>query len=121
MASDLDGFFTDLGANILPCETWSKCCGFHTLFTHRKMSLGMIGDIIEDAAKSKANIIITPCPLCYLALDLFQYSSRIQGVTTHAIPVIHLPQIIGLALGLNPRKLELHKHFTSLKPLFDGF
>ena len=31
------------------------------------------------------------------------------------IPVLHLPQVVGLALGLEPKELGMNKHVVSTK------
>ncbi|MFQ5980608.1 MAG: CoB--CoM heterodisulfide reductase iron-sulfur subunit B family protein [Candidatus Heimdallarchaeota archaeon] len=117
---DLDSFFTKLGAKVSSCDTWEKCCGFHTIFTHRKMSLGMVGDIIEAGANSGGNAIVTLCPLCYIALDMFQGEARREGLCRHSLPVMHLPQAIGMAMGMSSRQLGLHKHINSMHSILNG-
>jgi succinate dehydrogenase / fumarate reductase cytochrome b subunit len=33
------------------------------------------------------------------------------------MPVLHLPQLVGLALGVEPRQLGLNKHIVSTAPV----
>jgi succinate dehydrogenase / fumarate reductase cytochrome b subunit len=117
---DLESLLTNLGATILPCETWDKCCGFHTFFTHRKMSLSFVGGIIESAVKSRSNLVVTLCPLCYIALDSFQADSRREGFCRHSLPVLHLPQVLGVAMGMKSRHLGLQKNITSTKTILNS-
>lgn len=117
---DLNGFFTNLGATVISCDTWEKCCGFHTIFTHKKLSLGLVGDIIEAGANSGGNVIVTLCPLCYIALDMFQRDARREGLCRHSLPVIHLPQVIGMAMGMSSRQLGLHKHINSMRGILNS-
>ncbi len=117
---DLESLLIKLGAKILPCETWDKCCGFHTFFTHRKMSLSFVGGIIESAVESRSNLVVTLCPLCYIALDSFQADSRREGFCRHSLPVLHLPQVLGIAMGMKPRHLGLQKNITSTKTILNS-
>jgi succinate dehydrogenase / fumarate reductase cytochrome b subunit len=34
-----------------------------------------------------------------------------------ALPVLHLPQLVALALGVEPEKLGLDRHVVSTRPL----
>ena len=33
------------------------------------------------------------------------------------LPIIHVPQLVGLALGLDPEELKINKHVISTKKL----
>ena len=33
------------------------------------------------------------------------------------LPIIHVPQLVGLALGLDPKELKINKHIISTKKL----
>ncbi len=83
-----------------------KCCGFHTLLTNRYASERMNGSNIKDAIEAKAELIVTACPLCYVQLKLFQDESLRLAGCKKRIPVMHLSQLIGLALGLSNEELE---------------
>ena len=54
--------------------------------------------------------MVTPCPLCHTVLDAFQGQMSEQLKTSLDMPVLHLPQLVGLALGLEPEDLELSRH-----------
>ncbi len=83
-----------------------KCCGFHTLLTNRYASERMNGSNIKDAIEAKAELIVTACPLCYVQLKLFQDESLRLAECKKRIPVMHLSQLIGLALGFSKEELE---------------
>ena len=54
--------------------------------------------------------MVTPCPLCHTVLDTFQSEmSRDLGETLD-MPILHLPQVVGLALGMSARELAIDKH-----------
>ena len=61
--------------------------------------------------------MVTPCPLCHLNLDGYQPSAAAAAKTPIGLPILHLPQLIGLALGLDPKALSLSKHIISTKKL----
>jgi succinate dehydrogenase / fumarate reductase cytochrome b subunit len=62
---------------------------------------------------------VTPCPLCHLNLDLQQpLAERLAGRTLN-MPVLHLPQLVGLALGLDPKELGMSKHVVKPTSVVD--
>jgi heterodisulfide reductase subunit B len=38
---------------------------------------------------------------------------------SYKLPVLYITEVIGLALGLSPRRLGLHRHIVSLRPVLD--
>jgi succinate dehydrogenase / fumarate reductase cytochrome b subunit len=53
---------------------------------------------------------VTPCPLCHTVLDGFQREIAKDLGQELDLPVLHLPQLVGLALGLSPEELNLDRH-----------
>jgi succinate dehydrogenase / fumarate reductase cytochrome b subunit len=55
---------------------------------------------------------VTPCPLCHLSLDGQQAgAAKAQGSSIN-LPILHLPQFVGLGLGFSPADLELKRHMV---------
>ena len=57
--------------------------------------------------------MVTPCPLCHTVLDGFQREIERDMGETLDMPVLHLPQLVGLALGLTPAQLRLDRHVAT--------
>ena len=57
--------------------------------------------------------MVTPCPLCHLNLDGYQPQAAKQTRQEIDLPILHLPQMIGLALGIEPAAMRLNKHIVS--------
>ena len=73
-------------------------------------SLKQAGRHLGDAIDADADCLVTPCPLCHLNLDLQQpLAEKVVGRRS-GMPVLHLPQLVGLAFGLDPKELGLGKH-----------
>jgi len=110
--SSLNQLIETVGAQVVPYASALKCCGFHTLLVAEEESLKIAGNSLEDAIKTEADYIVTPCPLCHTSLDLYQ-EKALKGrknLSRNSIPVIHLSQLIGLALGYTKEELGIHKH-----------
>jgi len=57
--------------------------------------------------------MVTPCPLCHTVLDGFQREIEEDLKQELDMPVLHLPQLVGLALGLSPEELNIDRHMIS--------
>jgi succinate dehydrogenase / fumarate reductase cytochrome b subunit len=92
-----------------------KCCGFPVITMNRTTSLRQAGRHLADAIDAGADCLVTPCPLCHLNLDMQQPAAAGFVERDLGIPVLHLPQMVGLALGLEPKELGMGKHVVSTR------
>ncbi len=113
----LEQVIATLGAD--PVEEYrgkDKCCGFPLLETNRKSSLALTGKRLDEARDVSADALVTPCPLCHLNLD-GQQPDTPTASTQDSMPILHLPQAIGLAIGIAPERLGLARHIIDTKGL----
>src|SRR5262245_27338915 len=109
----LDQVIDALGAEEVEYAGARKCCGFPLITMNRTTSLRQAGRHLADAIDAGADCLVTPCPLCHLNLDLQQPAAQQFVERDLGIPVLHLPQMVGLALGLEPEELGMEKHVVS--------
>ncbi|MDP9376770.1 MAG: CoB--CoM heterodisulfide reductase iron-sulfur subunit B family protein [Actinomycetota bacterium] len=108
-----------LGGTVVDYAGQYKCCGFPVITMNRETSLKQAGRHLGDAIDANADCLVTPCPLCHLNLDLQQpLAERVVGRPL-GMPVLHLPQLVGLALGLEPRELGMSKHVVKPTAVID--
>lgn len=112
----LEWVIAALGAEPVEFPGEYKCCGFPILTMNRRNSLMMAGTHVTDARRRGADLMVTPCPLCHLNLDAYQPEAVKYRDPTVRLPVLHLPQLLGLALGFDPKELRLHRHVVSVLP-----
>jgi len=98
-------------------EGKTRCCGFPILTINEKNSMAMVGKHTSEAKDLGADAMVTPCPLCHLNLDGYQPKASAQLKRKVDLPILHLPQAIGLAMGIDPKDLGLQKHIMSTQPL----
>lgn len=117
--SSLEAIIEATGAEPVPFAGRLQCCGFHILFAKESSGAQMGGDRAAEAIEAEADCLVTPCPLCHIALD--PYQERAEGYLDRKlqIPVLHVPQLVGLALGLSPEELGLGHHLVSTKAVAD--
>ncbi len=108
-----------LGGTVVDYAGQYKCCGFPIITMNKEASLKQAGRHLGDALDADADCLVTPCPLCHLNLDLQQPGAeRIVGREL-GMPVLHLPQLVGLAFGLEPKELGMSKHVVKPTSVID--
>jgi succinate dehydrogenase / fumarate reductase, cytochrome b subunit len=108
----LDHLIAALGAEVVEYDGARRCCGFPVITMNRETSLRQAGTHVGDALDAGADCLVTPCPLCHLNLDLQQPEAAKVVGRDLGLAVLHLPQLVGLALGLEPSELGMSKHIA---------
>ncbi len=108
----------------VPVEYQEKtlCCGSGV--TQRKVHPNaslMVGyEKMKSIRANKPDLIVTICPYCELEMDQGQLELAIEYSDEFHIPVLHLSEMIGVLLGLDPEKeLHLSTHKTSVQPFLE--
>lgn len=112
--TSLDELALLLGATNVRYDSKNSCCGFHVDLQAPQTSRQLTGRALFDAYDQGADCVVTPCPLCHLNMDVQQ-----QNVAKHMgrdieLPVLHLAQMIGIALGIDNDKLGLHHNIVNV-------
>jgi succinate dehydrogenase / fumarate reductase cytochrome b subunit len=108
-----------LGGTVIEYAGSHKCCGFPIITMNKEASLRQAGRHLGDAVDAAADCLVTPCPLCHLNLDLQQPLAESVVGRDLDMPVLHLPQLVGLALGLEPKELGLQRHVVKPTSVID--
>lgn len=104
------GILEALGATVYHHNREASCCGTSVVMTKPEVGLEMAASVLE--ACEGADCIATVCPMCQMNLDAYQDRvSRILGRRVR-IPVVFLPQLMGLAFGLPDEVLMFNRHIT---------
>jgi succinate dehydrogenase / fumarate reductase, cytochrome b subunit len=88
------------------------CCGFPIQFVKPETASRVGGRQMLDAKAHGAEAMATPCPLCHISLDAYQSAAEKAVGQPLDLPVFHLPQVVGLALGATPEELGLARHLV---------
>lgn len=108
----LEALLKTLGAEPVDFDSKLKCCGFHAQFPAAESVHKMTGQTNQSAIEAGADCIVTPCPLCQMQLDMYQSEGKAAVNGSRDIPVLHLAQLIGLALGFSQQELGMKRHIT---------
>ena len=113
----LERLIEALGATLVDFAGKTRCCGFPILTINEKNSVAMVAKHTSEVKDLGADAMVTPCPLCPLNLDGFQPKANKQANRQINMPIIHLPQLVGMAMGISARDLGLQRHIVNTKAL----
>ncbi|MBD2096024.1 CoB--CoM heterodisulfide reductase iron-sulfur subunit B family protein [Trichocoleus sp. FACHB-591] len=115
----MENVFRAIGATPIYYRGRTQCCGWPLSSYATDQAFQMAGNHIQDAIASGADCLVTPCPLCHLNLDSRQPEVEQVIGQKLGLPVLHLPQLVALALGVAPEKLGLNHHIVSTRSVLE--
>ncbi len=115
----MENVFRAVGATPVYYRGRTQCCGWPLSSYATNQAFKMAGMHIQDAIAAGADCMVTPCPLCHLNLDSRQPEVEKVIERKLGLPVLHLPQLVALALGIEPKQLGLEKHIVSTRPVLE--
>ncbi len=115
--NSLESAINLVGATPVSYEGMTKCCGFPILTMNKKNSLTMAGSHVAEAKDKGADALVTPCPLCHLNLDAQQFDAAKVIERKLNVPILHISQLLGLAMGIEAADLGMDRHVVSTEPL----
>lgn len=113
----MDKLLRAVGAEILPFQRKTKCCGAALISTNEPVALKLIKEILDEAVSRKADLIVVSCPMCQMNLDTFQDSVNKYFNSNFNIPIVYFTQLVGLSFGINFKKLGLDRGVVPAKPV----
>ena len=115
----LDRLVESLGAEAVPFPLKNRCCGGALVISEPDLALDLMRKLLDNAQENGAECITTPCPLCQMNLDAYQGSVNSKFKTDYNLPILFVTQLIGLALGIEPKSLGLNTNIVSSGRLLD--
>ncbi|HEY9646191.1 MAG TPA: CoB--CoM heterodisulfide reductase iron-sulfur subunit B family protein [Chroococcidiopsis sp.] len=115
----MENVFRAVGANPIYYRGRTQCCGWPLSSYATELSFQMAGGHLQEAIAAGADCLVTPCPLCHLNLDSRQPEVEKVIGRSLGLPVLHLPQLVALALGVSPSQLGLDRHIVSTRPVLE--
>jgi succinate dehydrogenase / fumarate reductase cytochrome b subunit len=110
--TSLEKVIKALGGEPVAYAGRTKCCGFPIILEKEAIAVAMAGANMKEAKDKGADFMVTPCPLCHMSLDIYQERAGKAVQTTLSLPILHLPQLIGLALGIPAKELGVSHHLV---------
>lgn len=109
----MDRILAAVGATVVDFPFKTECCGATYGVARNPIVTELTGRILDMAVRLNAQAVAVACPLCQQNLDLRQSQVDRRWNRSFNLPVVYLPQLVGLALGIDPEALGLDKLVVS--------
>jgi len=103
----LDELIEASGAKSVSYENKLSCCGGGVLAIDEQVALGMAGNKLDHIRASRADAMILVCPFCDIMYESNQKKIEKVAGKEYKLPVLFYPQILGLAMGMEPDELGM--------------
>ena len=114
----LDKLVDTLGADSIPdYEKKVQCCGGALAFSEPEKSQEMIKGIIESAYDHGADMIVTPCPVCQMNVEVYQDQINATHGTKFKMPVVYYSTLMSVAYGRSAQDAALNGQVIPAKKL----
>lgn len=95
------------GAKCLDYMDETECCGAPSVGVNDKIALELARDKLNHIKMVDAQALITICPFCHIMYDTNELRIEKMFNEQYGIPVLHYPQLLGLAMGIPAEELAL--------------
>ena len=96
------------GATCLDYMDETECCGAPSVGVNDKIALQLARDKLNHIKSVGAQALITICPFCHIMYDTNELRIEKMFNETYGVPVLHYPQLLGLAMGIPPEELAFN-------------
>jgi heterodisulfide reductase subunit B len=113
----MDRILRSAGAETVDWTFKTECCGAGMALPHTDYMLKLSYRILTQAKQAGADCVAVACPLCFSNLDGYQKQMAKAFGVSPQMPILYFTELIGLACGTSPKRLQIPKHTTSAMPL----
>jgi len=96
-----------------------ECCGAGHSIAHTDIVEKLSKNIIDDASRHFADVIVVACPMCHSNLDMRQKNIIDHFPGHKVVPILYLSQLLGLAFGIDGKSLGLGQHYINTDALLE--
>lgn len=108
----MDDLLGAAGAENVDFPLKTACCGGAHTLSDADTSTQLVLNLLQAAEDSGAEVIATECPTCHSGLEMHQVrAEKVFGIKTN-VKILYFTQLLGLAMGLSPRKLGVHENIS---------
>jgi heterodisulfide reductase subunit B2 len=111
----MDQLMKAMGAEVIDWPLKTRCCGGSLTGTVQEVGVRLSYILVKEAQKRGADVIATACPLCQLNLECYQDKMRSWYNDSINFPVAYFTQLMGLAFGIEGKKLGMQRLFIPPK------
>lgn len=104
----LDELVAVTGATPVNYQNKMRCCGGSVLAVDEELCLSIANEKLDDIKTAGADCITLVCPFCSIMYDDNQRKIESTFNSSYNMPVLFYPQLLGLAMGIDPREIGLN-------------
>jgi len=108
------------GAECLDYMDETECCGAPIIGVNESIPLQLAKDKLRHIKEVGAQAIVTVCPFCHMMFDTNQHRIERMLNESFGLPVLHYPQLLGLAMGFTPEEVALKELRVDASELIDA-
>ena len=112
----MDDLLAAAGAENVEFPLKTACCGGAHTLSDSDTSTKLVLNILQAAEASGAEVIATECPTCHSGLEMHQIRAEKRFGKKTNVRILYFTQLLGLALGIGPRKLGIHTNISESIP-----
>jgi len=114
----LDKLVETLGGDSVPdYEKKVQFCGGALAVSEPEKSQGMVKGIIEAAYDHGADMIVTPCPVCQMNVEVYQDQINATYGTKFKMPVVYYSTLMAVSYGRSAKDAALNAQIIPAKQL----
>ncbi|UCH87880.1 MAG: CoB--CoM heterodisulfide reductase subunit B [Thermoplasmata archaeon] len=98
----MDDLVAVAGATPVNYPNKRQCCAGAIIAVSEDTSVKIVTEKLENLEKTGVDALAVHCPFCHVMYDEYQKHESVK--LEKPIPVLFLPQILGLAMGCDPKK-----------------
>jgi heterodisulfide reductase subunit B2 len=108
----MDQMMEKTGAQPLDWAFKTECCGAGFSVSRTDLVAKLCARILDDAVLRGAEAIIVACAMCQSNLDMRRGEIEKLAGKKYEVPVLFITQALGMAMGIDDRRLGLHRHLV---------
>ncbi|MEO5363589.1 MAG: CoB--CoM heterodisulfide reductase iron-sulfur subunit B family protein [Magnetococcus sp. DMHC-8] len=108
-ADHLDRLIRLLGGTPVAYDGHDKCCGFHVMLSDATEMRTMVAKNCLSAKGAGAELMITPCTLCDMAMGAYQHAAEQVVGQPIGLPEMNFAQLIGIAMNISTETLGIRR------------
>jgi heterodisulfide reductase subunit B len=124
MPTALEEIIEIVGAEVAEYGENRTCCGTgltQIILNKEDLSLPHTKVKLDALCEARPDAVVVVCPYCLSQLDRMQQKFNYRGVGAYGVPVLHLVQLVALALGVEPEKLGFEAHAIGFESFLEKF
>ncbi len=109
------------GAKSIDWSMKLDCCGAPLWGVNDDLSMSLTEKKLENGKKAGANFLCTACPYCQIQFDTVQNTILSIRGANGPLPSLLYPQLLGLSMGIESKRLGLKMNRLSVEGIEDFF